>query len=80
MGLQQNMKLMGFWWVEDFLSILQASVVEKNIIYHVPSFWILVISKFHMKLFTLLPMQGQKSLLCVVIVSHIFFFEYMRNY
>jgi hypothetical protein len=40
MGHQQNMKLMGFWWVEGFVSILQASVVEKNIVYHVPSFWI----------------------------------------
>jgi hypothetical protein len=72
MGSQQNMKLMGFWWIEDFVSILQAS--EKNIVYHVPRFWILVISNFHMKLFMLLPMQGRKSLLCVVIVSHIYLF------
>jgi hypothetical protein len=80
MGHQQKMKLMGFWCVEGSISILQPSVVEKNIVYHVPSFWILVISKFHMKLFTLFPMQGQKSLLCVVIVSHIIFFEYMPSY
>ncbi len=80
MGCQQNMKLMGFWWVEAFVHILQTNVVEKKIVYHVPSFWILVISKFHMKFFTLLPMQGQKSLLCVVIVSHIYFFGYMPSY
>lgn len=79
-GTSTKHEVDGFWWVEDFVNILQASVVEENIAYHIPSFWILVISKFHMKLFTLLSLQGRKSLLCVVIVSHIFFSGYMPSY